>query len=207
VTSGDRGAQQQSIDLLAPESPASTDLERRCEAWIADYFNARHLLRTRDWAVALDACADRALRVAALTHDIERRVPGGPTLDPRRQRWDDAQYLREHSARSAQMVSEWLVKEGGDGALRGRVQQLILDHETGGEPCADVLQAADSLSFLEVNASRARSWVDSGRCSLDQAQAKLDWMRDRIAIPAAREPAARLHRTASSALLGDAVSS
>ena len=55
-----------------------TDVEQAAEAWIAGYFNARHLLRTRDWLVWLDPGASEAARVAALTHDIERRVPGGP---------------------------------------------------------------------------------------------------------------------------------
>ena len=173
-----------------------SDLEQAAEAWIAGYFNARHLLRTRDWLVRLDPAASEAARVAALTHDIERRVPGGPRLDPRVQAWDDAAYLREHSERSARLVGEWL----GDSPLRPEVERLIAHHETGGEG-AEMLQAADSLSFLEVNAGRARAWVDEGRCDVAQAQAKLDWMRDRIRdIPVARNEADKLHRRASEAL-------
>jgi hypothetical protein len=171
-------------------------LERAAEAWIAGYFNERHLLRTRDWLLRLDRQASEAARVAALTHDIERRVPGGPRLDPRVQAWDDPDYLREHSERSARLVGEWL----GDAAVRPDVERLIERHETGGDPEADLLQAADSLSFLEVNAGRARAWVDEGRCDAMQAQAKLDWMRDRIRVDAARDHARRLHRRASRAL-------
>ena len=170
-------------------------LEQAAEAWIAGYFNERHLLRTRDWLLRLQAEAGDAARVAALTHDIERRVPGGPRLDPRVQAWDDPGYLREHSERSARLVGEWL----GDSPLRAEVERLIAHHETGGEG-ADLLQAADSLSFLEVNAGRARAWVEEGRCDVAQAQAKLDWMRDRIRVNAAREEAARLHRQASATL-------
>jgi hypothetical protein len=173
-----------------------TATERAAEAWIAGYFNARHLLRTRDWLVRLDPDASEAARVAALTHDIERRVPGGPRLDPRTRAWDDASYLRAHSERSARIVGEWL----GDNPLRAAVERLIERHETGGDPESDLLQAADSLSFLEVNAGRARAWVDEGRCDAGQAQAKLDWMRDRIRVAAAREEARRLHRRASQAL-------
>jgi hypothetical protein len=179
---------------------SSSPLERAADAWVADYFNARHLVRTRDWVVTLSPEAGEDLRIAALTHDIERRVAGGPRLDPRRQAWDEPAYLLAHSARSAGMVSAWLEERGADPGLRERVEKLILHHEIGGYPEADLLQAADSLAFLEVNAGRARTWVTEGRCDSSQAQAKLDWMRDRISIPAATEFAATLHAAATAAL-------
>jgi hypothetical protein len=171
-------------------------LESEAERWVAGYFNARHLLRTRDWVNELDPAADEALLVAALTHDIERREPGGPRLDPRRQRWDDAAYLREHSDRSARMVEAWLESAGASPLVRARVSELIRHHETGGFPSADCLQAADSLSFLEVNAGRARAWVEEGRCTPAQARAKLDWMLERIALPRATALARPLHARA-----------
>jgi hypothetical protein len=179
-----------------------TPLEREAEVWIAGYFNARHLLRTRDWVLVIDPAAAEDLRLAALTHDIERRVPGGPRLDPRVQRWDDPRYLLAHSARSARAVTAWLEERGGGADLRRSVERLILHHEIGGYPAADLLQAADSLSFLEVNAGRARDWVAEGRCNQAQAQAKLDWMRDRITPPAALALAAPLHASASATLAG-----
>lgn len=178
-----------------------TALEAAAERWIAGYFNERHLVRTRDWVVELDASADEALLVAALTHDIERREPGGPVLDPRRQRWDDAGYLRAHSERSAQMVEGWLQAAGASPRLCSEVSDLIRHHEIGGFPAADRLQAADSLSFLEVNAPRARGWVEQGRCTPAQARAKLDWMLDRIALPQATARAESLHARALAILL------
>jgi hypothetical protein len=179
---------------------ARSELEAAAEAWIEGYFNARHLIRTRDWVLTLDPEAGDALRIAALTHDIERREPGGPRLDPATQRWDDAAYLREHSERSAAIVGEWLAGRQAPGALREAVGELIRRHETGGSPPADLLQAADSLSFLEVNAGRARAWVQEGRCTLPQARAKLDWMFERIAVERARERAVLLHVRAVAAL-------
>jgi len=174
------------------------ELERAAEAWIADYVQATHLLRTRDWVVALDPEADVALRIAALTHDIERRVPGGP--DPWRNDWGDPRYVLEHSIRSARMVRAWLEEVGAPAELVGEVERLILHHELGGDPDADVLQAADSLAFLEVNGGRARVWVEEGRCDVAYAQLKLDLMRDRIVVAAAREPARELHAAATAAL-------
>ena len=184
----------------APEAEPATALEGAAQRWIADYFNARHLVRTRDWLVALHPGAPEALRLAALTHDIERRVPDGPRLDPRRQAWDDADYLREHSDRSAAIVRAWLDEQGAPAATRDRVGALVATHETGGDDDADLVQAADSLSFLEVNAGRARAWIETGRCDADQAQAKLDWMLERIGVPAALAPARELHAAATAAL-------
>jgi hypothetical protein len=186
-------------DTPAEVAP-QTALEREAESWVAGYFNARHLLRTRDWVVALDPSAGPELRIAALTHDIERHVPGGPRLDPRTQPWDDPDYLREHSRRSAGIVSAWLERQDKAPSFRRRVEELIARHEVGGTPEGDLLQAADSLSFLEVNAGRARAWVAEGRCDASQAQLKLDWMRDRIAVDRAAEPAKRLHALATAAL-------
>jgi hypothetical protein len=179
---------------------ARSALEAKAESWVADYFNVRHLLRTRDWVVALDPDAGEDLRIAALTHDIERREPGGPRLDPRLKAWDDRDYLQEHSRRSALVVGRWLADAGAPESVAGSICELIELHETGGTPQADLLQAADSLSFLEVNGGRARSWVEEGRCDMAQAQAKLDWMRDRIQVPAAEQVAASLHAQVSSEL-------
>jgi hypothetical protein len=179
---------------------AQSELEAEAERWVADYFNATHLVRTRDWVVGLDPTAREALRIAALTHDIERREPGGPRLDPRTQAWDDAEYLRAHSERSAEIVDRWLESCGAEEPLRQVVAYLIRHHEIGGSPAASRLQAADSLSFLEVNAGRARAWVQEGRCSLPQAQAKLDWMLTRIRIPRARELARPLYERAVATL-------
>jgi hypothetical protein len=174
------------------------ELERAAEAWIADYFQARHLLHTRDWVVELEPGAGAPLRVAALTHDIERRVPGGP--DPWQHDWGDPRYVLAHSARSARIVTTWLEEQGASAELVAEVERLILHHEIGGYPDADLLQAADSLSFLEVNAGRAREWVAEGRCALPQAQAKLDLMLDRVAVAKALPIAARLHAAATAGL-------
>jgi hypothetical protein len=180
----------------AAEQAARGPLEAEAEAWIAGHVNTRHLLRTRDWTVALAPDAGEALRIAALTHDIERNVPGGPPFRD----WDDPQYVAEHAARSAEIVGGWLSERGADAELVRATCRLVERHEVGGTPEADVLQAADSLSFLEVNAWRARLWVEQGLFDLPRAQSKLDAMRDRIAIPEAAAAAVALHAAATAEL-------
>jgi hypothetical protein len=162
-------------------------LERSAREWIASYWNAEHLVRTRDWLVELDPDAGLALRLAALTHDIERNFPGGPAPDP-----GNPEYEREHAERSARIVGEWLAENGAGEELTGEVRRLVAAHEVGGWREADLLQAADSLSFLEVNATRPAVWVRDGRCDEDEARARLRRMSDRIRVEEARGPGARL---------------
>jgi hypothetical protein len=171
-------------------------LEERALEWIAPYWNARHLVRTRDWVLELDPDASHAVRLAALTHDIERHFPGGPRGEP-----GDPAYERAHAERSALIVADWLTAESAAPELVAAVRDLVRAHEEGGWPEADLLQAADSLSFLEVNVERPVAWVREGRCDLATARARLGHLRDRIKPPRAREAAAPLLAEAERRLL------
>jgi hypothetical protein len=171
----------------APSHTAADPLERAAVEWISPYWNATHLVRTRDWLLELEPGAGLALRLAALTHDIERHFPGGPAPDP-----GDRGYPRRHAERSARIVREWLEGQGAPGDLVAEVARLVSAHEVGGSPEADLLQAADSLAFLEVNATRPAAWVRKGVCDPPAARAKLQHTYDRIGVPAARAPGAAL---------------
>jgi hypothetical protein len=168
-------------------------LEDRALAWIEPYWNAEHLRRTRDWLLELDPAASEALRLAALTHDIERHFPGGPSPDLSRAPEEDFEYRRAHSERSAGFVAEWLRAEGADERLSGEVVRLIHLHEFGGDPEADLLQAADSLSFLEVNIGLPAKWAAEGLCSFERGLDQHRWMYERIGVPRARELATPLY--------------
>lgn len=167
-------------------------LEQHAEEWIVPYWNAQHLLRTRDWLLELAPDASDALRVAAVVHDCERMFPGGPPVDPRLAP-DDADYIRAHSERSAELACDWLREHEADPALIAEVYELVRLHEVGGSPAADLLQAADSISFLEVNDGLVVRWIEEGRASQAQARAKVDHMFERIRPHHARELAAPFH--------------
>ena len=164
----------------------SDELVERADQWIAAYWNAEHLRRTRDWLLELEPQADEALVLAALTHDMERHFPGGPEADLGRPP-DDREYRRLHSERAAHIVGDWLRKEEAPRDLVDAVQELIRLHETGGSRDADLLQAADSLSFLEVNAGLVAGWVADGLCSRERGREQHRWMFERIRIDRARE--------------------
>jgi hypothetical protein len=172
------------------------NLEERALLWIEPYWNAEHLVRTRDWLLELEPEAGEPLRLAALTHDIERHFPGGPQQDLAFWPAEDEDYRRLHAERSARIVSEWLRAEGAGDELVAEVERLIRAHETGGRRDEDLLQAVDSLSFLETNASVVAGWYTSGRCSRERAKAQQRWMFERIKDERARELARPLYEEA-----------
>ena len=166
----------------------SSEVETLAQEWIAPYSQAEHLRRARDWLVHLQPDATPEMRIAALTHDIERMFPGGPVLAHATIRWDAPDYLYAHSLRSAEVVGVWLGNLGAVGRTvdAAEIRRLVGLHEVGGLDGADAVQAADSLSFLETLAELTRDWVLRGTCSLEQARAKLHYTFDRIRPDRAR---------------------
>jgi hypothetical protein len=183
-----------SLPWTAPQVPVTTEVEALAAAWVAPYDQVEHLMRARDWLVHLTPTATVEMRLAAMTHDIERMFPGGPRLDHAATVWDDPFYLYPHSLRSAEAVGVWL---GGLGAPAAdvavdEVRRLIGLHEVGGLRGADDVQAADSLSFLETLAGLTSDWVRSGACSRAKAIEKLRYMAERVRLPRAAEHAGPL---------------
>lgn len=179
---------------VPPAHALETDVERVAGAWVAAYDQVEHLMRTRDWLVELDQGCRVELRLAAMTHDIERMYPGGPTPSFAEGGWGDPFYLYAHQLRSAELVAAWL--QGAPVEVTGvdiaEVRRLVGLHEVGGLDGADLVQAADSLSFLEVLGGLARDWVLTGRCTRAVAIDKLRYSVDRIRVPAATGPAEAL---------------
>jgi hypothetical protein len=186
----------------APTLPVTTEIERRAVAWIAPYSQAWHLERARDWLAYLDPDASLEARLAVVTHDIERMFPGGPQMDKANGRWDDPHYLYAHASRSAEVVGFWLHAQADvpEEFSLPEVQRLITLHEFGGVDGADLVQAADSLSFLETLQDVVRKWVTHGECDAEQARAKHRYMADRIRVRSAQEIAGPLLEQALASL-------
>jgi hypothetical protein len=165
----------------------------RAQEWMAEVHpHARHLERTLDWLLALDPDASQAARIAAVTHDIERAYPEGDWDSARD--WDSPEYNRWHQDRCARMVAAGLRERGADEELVRVTAGLVHVHEVGGWPEADLVQAADSLSFLETMVPLIVGWVESGRAPRERAAGKLEHSVERISadLPRAREIGAAL---------------
>jgi hypothetical protein len=108
----------------------------------------------------------------------------------------EPEYTQAHSERSARIVEEWIREQGADQELTREVARLIEQHETGGDAAANLLQAADSLSFLEVNADLVAAWAETGRCSVERAKRQHEWMFNRIRPKHARQLAEPLFASA-----------
>jgi hypothetical protein len=154
---------------------------------LEDYYDREHLTRAGDWMTVLAPDAEEHLIVAALLHDLERRVPGGPKLAMDRVGWDDVDYNTAHTHRSAVVVPTWLLSQGAPEAWLTAVAQPIREHEYGGSPEGDLMQAADSISFLETNAPLVASWAIRGMCTQEKARQKLRWMGERVRHERGRE--------------------
>jgi hypothetical protein len=159
-----------------------SDLLPAARAWVvdSDHPHARHLLRTEAWVLELEPDAGEALRLAAVLHDIERAFPDPDASWDSARDWDSTVYNRWHQDRSARIATGWLRERGAPPDVVAEVERLILVHEDGGWPEADVLQAADSLSFLETLAPLVVGWVESGRSTRERGAAKVQSSIDRI---------------------------
>ncbi len=188
----------------APTAALTTHIEQQAAVWIEPYSQALHLVRARDWLVYLHPQASLEARLAALTHDIERMIPGGPKMNKATDRWDDPHYLYAHGARSAEVVGVWLHGQRplSDFVSVPQVRHLITLHEFGGLDEGDLIQAADSLSFLETLQDVVLEWVKNGECGVAQAKAKHSYMADRIRVPRAAELAEPLLEEALASLDG-----
>src|SRR6202158_336116 len=121
--------------------------------WVTDKYpyNRTHLLKSLEWLDRIAPGSTEAVRLAALTHDMERAFPGPdqPVAGPGKM--NDPAYYAAHSERSARIVGAWLRERGLALPVVDDVEKLIRAHEVGGWPEANFVQAADSFSLLQKN--------------------------------------------------------
>ncbi len=147
--------------------------------------NSLHMVNSLEWLDRIAPGSVEATRLAVLTHDMERAFPG-----PDQPVWngdEDHDYYVAHSNRSARIVGDWLRGQAAEEALVRDVDALIRVHEFGGWPEADAVQAADSLSFLDVNIDLFLDYARTRRYRVDQIRAKFVYSHTRIRIPALQE--------------------
>jgi hypothetical protein len=159
-----------------------SDLLGAARDWVEEvnHPHARHLLRTEDWVIVLAPEASEQLRIAAVLHDIERAFPDPDASWDSARDWDNAAYNRWHQDRCADIATGWLRENSAPDELVQGVDRLIRVHEDGGWPEADLLQAADSLSFLDTLTPLVVGWIESGRATRERGAAKVRSSLERI---------------------------
>jgi len=169
--------------------------------WVIEHYpyNRTHLLKSLEWLDRIAPEAREAVRIATLTHAMERAF-GGPDAIPIVM--NDRAYEKAHSDRSARIVGEWLRANGGAPDLVKDVEDLIRVHEWGGWPDANLVQAADSLSFLETNINLMIGLVKSGKYPLAVIASKIDEMYNRIQVVPAKALAQPMWEQARMRLAG-----
>jgi hypothetical protein len=179
---------------------AESALVAAAREWVVDNYpyNRHHLLRALEWLDHLAPASSEGVRLATLTHDMERAFPGPDA--PKLTALDDPHYNQLHCERSARIVAAWLRDRNAQEPLVREVERLILAHETGGWTEADLVQAADSLSFLDTNVDLFLGFVRSGRFPADAVRRKFEHTYDRIKVPRARALARPLATHACSRL-------
>ncbi len=155
--------------------------------------HGEHLLRTRGWLDALAPGSRRALRLAALLHDIERAYPdpASPFLPGRD--WALEVYVDYHQGRCARLLTRWLAEHGAEPALVADAVAVVAVHERGGWPEADLVQAADSLSFIETMSPLVLRWIAEGTTSRESGLAKMRAMWGRIQVEEAHAQGCELY--------------
>lgn len=180
--------------------PTDVSLIELSRTWVREnYGGAEHLLKAEEWLRRIDPSASEAMLLATLTHDMERAFPGPDS--PRQDLAhgpNDPVYIQAHSERSARVVSDFLRQHAASESLIAEVARMIRVHETGGWPEADEVQAADSISFLEVNVDSFLHGIGTSPAgwTLETVRAKFDWMYERIKIAEARVFAAPFYEIA-----------
>jgi hypothetical protein len=163
-----------------------SSLVETARRWVVEKYpyNRDHLVCALDWLDRIAPGSHEAVRLATLTHDMARAFPGPDS--PQMQSLNDPVYNRLHSERSARIVGTWLRGNGAADALVRSVETLILAHETGGWLEADLVQAADSLSFFDTNIDLFLGFVRAGRFSAADVRWKFEHSYQRIQVPHAK---------------------
>jgi len=150
----------------------------------------KHHLRTRDYLLILKPNASIEAQIAALTHDIERKLPGRIPSIKNKEDYNQ-EYLLKHGQRSAEHVIEFLKKNKIEVDL-DKIKEIITNHEIGGSEECNLVKDSDSLSFFEV---LSKYFIEKFK-DKEYGIKKFKFMFDRISSDKAKELAKPLYEKA-----------
>ncbi len=192
VIDANRSLRKVANDIIERSKSSSSNnmtqnLYKKAEKFVTDSYTKigktsqiKHFKRTVYWIKQLKADADEALLISAIAHDIERAYRKEDMLKKKRTlSYTNPKFFRPHEERGAEIMAEFLKKEGAQQKLIDRVKMLISKHEEGGNEDQNLLKDADSISFFENNVSTflTKHLSETGK---EKVREKFDWMFNRI---------------------------
>jgi len=126
-----------------------------------------HADNTLEWLLRLEPDVGEALQLAALAHDLDRAVEA---VKVRRADFDDYDAFKAaHARHGAELLRPILTACGVARDMVDEACRLVEVHEVGGDPDADLLKDADSISYFDVNLPlyyEREGWAETKRRSL-----------------------------------------
>lgn len=107
-----------------------------------------HAENTLQWLLKIKPDADDALQIAALAHDIDRASDKKVKRDDYE---DYDEFKAAHAKHGANILRGILEAHDVCCHIVDKACHLVLHHEVGGDPEADVLKDADSISYFDSN--------------------------------------------------------
>ncbi len=146
-----------------------------------------HLLTTDEYVCKLYKKiagneAPEELRIAALTHDIERAFRDEKIYEKMYKSENgflDKNFLEYHQKKSAEIICNFLKTQKYPENKIKKVYKLVSNHEFGGDFETNILKDADSISFFIHNVDHFIK-VKSKESSYKKVKEKLNWMYNRI---------------------------
>ena len=126
-----------------------------------------HAKDTLSWVLRLEPSAGPALQLAALGHDIDRAVKERKVSRADFQDYDT--FKAAHARNGAAILLDILETCGVTPVIAAEAGRLVTLHEVGGDPHADLLKDADSISYFKVNLPfyfQREGWEEAKRRSV-----------------------------------------
>lgn len=155
------------IERILPNSPIKSD--------------SKHSKLTLKWLLKLKPDADEALKIAALSHDIDRAVTGitEKDLTESEHRKKYYSFKKKHALRSAKIIADIMRKRGYDRKIIEKVEHLVKKHEVGGDEETDALRDADSISYFDYNV-----YLYLKNMGKEKTKKKIEIMYNRMSVKA-----------------------
>lgn len=121
----------------------------------------KHAKDTLNWLLIISPNADGVQRISALGHDVERAINPWKLNGTINKKLSKKSFRMEHSKRSAEIIKNLLLKHKVGADKIQRMENMVLNHEFGGNNESNIIRDADSLANLV--------WVDDMWGKIDRA--------------------------------------